>query len=249
MARNERCLKCNRLKYHTGTGVGMAHPKCKCNNMTKETKRTNGGKPHVCGTIQVFNGGKDGITLCGKCNMPIDSIETPMEEAKHIVIDQAVEDLSGYYPTSNKLPNKEEVKELAHEMNIEVDLSPSDKTWEERFELSFDKKHPRMTHIGKDSIRSDKCEVCIENRKFNPNGYYKTFLSEQKCYWNNRMFNDVKAFIQSELTSATIKAKEAERERIKGLLETAVVETNDIQDLTTRLFQIFVRLNLEEPNK
>jgi len=219
MARNERCLKCNRLKYHTGTGVGMAHPKCKCNNMTKETKRTNGGKPHVCGTIQVFNGGKDGITLCGKCNMPIDSIETPMEEAKHIVIDQAVEDLSGYYPTSNKLPNKEEVKELAHEMNIEVDLSPSDKTWEERF---------------------DDENSGLELHFFSP---LSTISARHK------LVEKVKAFIQSELTSATIKAKEAERERIKGLLETAVVETNDIQDLTTRLFQIFVRLNLEEPNK
>lgn len=36
-------------------------------------KLTNGGKPHICGTIQIHNNGlKDNIRLCNKCMMPVD---------------------------------------------------------------------------------------------------------------------------------------------------------------------------------
>ena len=36
----------------------------------------NGGKPHICGTIQVHNPGTDkGIYICNDCNMPVDKPE------------------------------------------------------------------------------------------------------------------------------------------------------------------------------
>jgi len=38
-------------------------------------QKTNNGKPHVCNTIQVHNGTKDKVTLCGFCHMPIDNPE------------------------------------------------------------------------------------------------------------------------------------------------------------------------------
>ncbi len=82
--------------------------------------------------------------------------------------------------------------------------------WEERFENSFDTKHSQMTHIGKSSIRRADCEVCQKQKVDNPKGYYKTFLSEQKCYWNDEMFKDVKAFIASERELA----RREEREKI-----------------------------------
>lgn len=34
---------------------------------------TNGGEPHVCGTIQVHNGGPEGVTLCPKCMTAVDT--------------------------------------------------------------------------------------------------------------------------------------------------------------------------------
>lgn len=67
--------------------------------------------------------------------------------------------------------NKEEVGELAHEMNIEVDLSPSDKTWEE-LRSRFEK-------------------------------YTKSIGCPRKC-GNDKVFK----WWMSELTSATIKARE-----------------------------------------
>ncbi len=33
---------------------------------------TNGGKPHICGEIQVHNGDSNGVHLCLKCNMAVD---------------------------------------------------------------------------------------------------------------------------------------------------------------------------------
>lgn len=33
---------------------------------------TNGGKPHVCGKIAVHDGTRDKVTLCSKCDMPVD---------------------------------------------------------------------------------------------------------------------------------------------------------------------------------
>ena len=80
-------------------------------------------------------------------------------------------------------------------------------TWEERFELHFDKPHSQMYHLrdkGKD------CEICEESSKLNPHGYYKTYLTEQEFYWNDQMFQDVKQFIKSEISQAV----KAERERV-----------------------------------
>lgn len=38
-------------------------------------KLTNGGKPHICGKIQVHNGGPDRIYLCNECSLPVDKPE------------------------------------------------------------------------------------------------------------------------------------------------------------------------------
>ncbi len=37
-----------------------------------ESKLTNGGKPHVCGTLQVHKAPKNGVNLCSRCDMPVD---------------------------------------------------------------------------------------------------------------------------------------------------------------------------------
>ena len=62
------------------------------------------------------------------------------------------------------------------------------------FAKSFDTEHSAMTHIGNKSTRRSECEVCQAQKTTNPKGYYKTFLTEQKCYWNDEMFKDVIAF-------------------------------------------------------
>lgn len=62
------------------------------------------------------------------------------------------------------------------------------------FDEKFDRKHSSITHLG-DKKRD--CEVCKIQRQTNPKGYYKTFLKEQKCYWNDEMFQDVESFITS----------------------------------------------------
>lgn len=45
-------------------------------------KLTNSGKPHVCRTFQPYFDSKDGVTLCGKCDMPVDSNPMPIEKLK-----------------------------------------------------------------------------------------------------------------------------------------------------------------------
>lgn len=44
--------------------------------------RTNGGKPHVCNTLQVHNGPKEGVTLCEECDMPLDTPHSQEEIMK-----------------------------------------------------------------------------------------------------------------------------------------------------------------------
>ncbi len=44
---------------------------CTCPK-NEEKKLTNGGKPHECGTIALHYSSYRGITLCGKCDMPVD---------------------------------------------------------------------------------------------------------------------------------------------------------------------------------
>ena len=76
----------------------------------------------------------------------------------------------------------------------------SSQEWEEKFEMAFNTAHSDMVHIGNNSIRRRECVVCQQNKKTNPKGYYKTYLSEQKCYWNDELYQDVKAFIRKLLT-------------------------------------------------
>lgn len=66
---------------------------------------------------------------------------------------------------------------------------------DEEFATRFNKPHSSMAHIG--NKKSEKCEECESNRKTNPKGYYKTFLSEQKCYWNDELYQDVLSFLHS----------------------------------------------------
>lgn len=77
----------------------------------------------------------------------------------------------------------------------------TNKGWEERFELSFDKKHNTFTHLNEKKKRQE-CNTCFESKKYNPKGYCKTFLTESKCYWNSEMFDDVKNFISLEIAQA-----------------------------------------------
>lgn len=78
--------------------------------------------------------------------------------------------------------------------------------WREEFDMKFDKPHNQFTHLDKRKEKKD-CQICGVSLKKNPKGYYKTFLTEQKCYWNSEMFEDVKSFIESLLSS---KAEEIE---------------------------------------
>ncbi len=39
-----------------------------------ESKLTNGGKPHICGTLQVHKAPKNGVALCTRCNLPVDEV-------------------------------------------------------------------------------------------------------------------------------------------------------------------------------
>jgi len=79
----------------------------------------------------------------------------------------------------------------------------------ERFRKSFDTAHGQMHHIGTGSVRRADCEVCKQSKIDNPKGYYKTFLSEQKCYWNEEMFKDVEAFLEKELLAISTTKEQA----------------------------------------
>lgn len=80
--------------------------------------------------------------------------------------------------------------------------------WEDRFERSFSNRHSAVNHLSNDQPKKRDCQICREDRETNPKGYYKTFLHEQKCYWNDEMFQDVKAFIRSLLSN--------QKEKIRG---------------------------------
>ena len=76
------------------------------------------------------------------------------------------------------------------------------KEWAEEFSRSFSSKHGRNHHaLAGDGKKSSNCEVCIEDKRLNPKGYYKTFLTEQMCYWNSAMEEDVIAYIQKLIHS------------------------------------------------
>mgnify|MGYP001560087512 CR=1 FL=1 len=81
-------------------------------------------------------------------------------------------------------------------------------------EKSFIRSHSQMAHIGKDSEKRSDCETCKEDKVKNPKGYYLTFLTEQRCYWNRELFNDIQSFLESSLTRIaheTLRAVEAIR--------------------------------------
>ncbi len=65
--------------------------------------------------------------------------------------------------------------------------------WEERFAASFNRTHGQMHHLGKKKERSE-CPTCIREKELNPKGYSKTFLTEGKHYWNDELYQAVKAF-------------------------------------------------------
>ncbi len=87
------------------------------------------------------------------------------------------------------------------------------------FDEKFDKVHNQFTHLN-DREGKLSCETCKRQRELNPKGYYKTFLTENKCYWNDEMFNDVKSFLTQSLQTARDRAleeveREVENEKIK----------------------------------
>ena len=68
----------------------------------------------------------------------------------------------------------------------------------EEFERSFNSKHGSNHHaFANDGKRPSNCDVCIEDKKYNPKGYYLTFLSERNCYWTRSMMDDVLSFIDT----------------------------------------------------
>lgn len=70
----------------------------------------------------------------------------------------------------------------------------------EEFERSFSSKHGRNHHaLANDGKRSRDCDVCAEDNRLNPKGYYLTFLNENRCYWNRDMMNDVADWWLSKL--------------------------------------------------
>jgi hypothetical protein len=85
----------------------------------------------------------------------------------------------------------------------------STENWKEELKDRFTMQHSQMTHLNK---REDKknCDICKTQKLKNPKGYYLTFLSEQKCYWNREMYDDMIAFIESLLATR-------EREIAEGL--------------------------------
>lgn len=90
-------------------------------------------------------------------------------------------------------------------------------TTRERFEAAFNIAHSQMVHIGNGSVKRRDCEVCKQSRIDNPKGYYKTFLNEQKCYWNNDMFEDVLSFIESECQRREEEVREKANEIFRWL--------------------------------
>lgn len=70
----------------------------------------------------------------------------------------------------------------------------------EEFEKRFNTIHGNGFHVlSNDGKKSRNCDICLKQKEVNPKGYYRTYLHEQKCYWNNEMFNDVLAFILETL--------------------------------------------------
>ena len=85
----------------------------------------------------------------------------------------------------------------------------------EEFERAFSQKHGSNHHtFANDGKRSKDCEVCQDDRKYNPKGYYLTFLSEKQCYWTREMMNDVKAFILSAIQAKELAMVEKFKEMI-----------------------------------
>ena len=70
--------------------------------------------------------------------------------------------------------------------------------WAKEFEKRFNRRHSQMTHIG-DRGEKKACVICAEDREKNPKGYFRTYLNEQKCYWNKELYEDVESFIHSLL--------------------------------------------------
>lgn len=80
--------------------------------------------------------------------------------------------------------------------------------WREEFERAFNQKHGGSHHaLAGDKVRSRDCPTCQEDKKFNPKGYYRTYLSEQKCYWNNEMMEDVATFFAAKKIEWEAQAK------------------------------------------
>ncbi len=69
----------------------------------------------------------------------------------------------------------------------------------ELFEKSFNRQHGQFTHLGEKREKTE-CLVCKEDRELNPKGYYKTFLTEKECYWNDEMYKDVESFLTASHT-------------------------------------------------
>jgi hypothetical protein len=72
--------------------------------------------------------------------------------------------------------------------------------WEQEFETRFNRRHSQLTHLG-DKETKRHCDTCKEDREKNPKGYYLTYLNEQKCYWNRELYDEVKDFIRTLLST------------------------------------------------
>lgn len=89
---------------------------------------------------------------------------------------------------------------------------------EKEFELKFVRTHSQLTHIG-DKENRENCELCKLEKENNPKGYYKTFFNEQKCYWNDELYQDVLKFISQKLQEAQLKAREELKKEIVEMIE------------------------------
>lgn len=95
-----------------------------------------------------------------------------------------------------------------------------------RFERGFNPQHGNNFHsLVNDGKRSATCDVCAEDKKLNPKGYYLTFLREQKYYWNREMLEDVKSHIHTSQKRLLKQFVEGEIERLS--VEKITKESSD----------------------
>lgn len=74
----------------------------------------------------------------------------------------------------------------------------------------------RKSILFSKSLKRSECEVCQKQKVTNPKGYYKTFLHEQKCYWNDDMYQDVLSFIRQREEQLLKEVEEWGKENCKS---------------------------------